>query len=188
MFFFNTKSGKLLSEYRNSRATNDDVSPTTGKYCSSHLGIPVPAKDRYLLVNAFYRNGSSVIDFSDPTDPKEVAFADLSGTNTWSAYTYPRRSGRQKTLPVYSNDGLSRNYGTGDRAALPGGRLRLHAVPGACTGGSGRLRPPEPAVAGAGDRTKVDRGDRRWSTARTYAKGRAVAKGARNRSARPYTK
>ena len=51
-----------------------------------------------------------MIDFSDPTKPKEIAFADMAGTNTWSAYTYPRRTGREDKLPVYSNDGLSRNY------------------------------------------------------------------------------
>ena len=119
MFFFETKSGRLFSEYRTERQTNDNTSPTTGKYCSSHLGIPVPARDRYLLVNAYYRGGSSVIDFSDPTDPEEIAFADLDGTNTWSAYTYPRRSGRKSTIPVYSNDGLSRNYGTAQNPNYP---------------------------------------------------------------------
>ena len=91
-------------------------SPTTGKYCSSHLGIPVPARDRYLLVNAYYRGGSSVIDFSDPTKPKEIAYAD------WTARTRGRRTptragtGAERQIPVYSNDGLSRNYGT---AAAP---------------------------------------------------------------------
>src|SRR5918998_1197829 len=119
MFFFETGSGDLLSEYRNPRPTNDNTSPTTGKYCSSHLGIPVPAKDRYLLVNAYYRGGTSVIDFSDPTRPKEIAFADLDGTNTWSAYTYPRISERKSTIPVYSNDGLSRNYGTAQNPNYP---------------------------------------------------------------------
>ena len=189
MFFFNTKSGRLLSEYRNSRGTNDDLG--AGKrltYCSSHLGIPVPAKDRYLLVNAFYRNGSSVIDFTDPTDPKEVAFADLTGTNTWSAYTYPRRSGRQKTLPVYSNDGLSRNYGVGpepDYREAAYGFMRFQARVRADLVGFDRLNPQlqEKVI-----RMKGDRHHWRWSKARTYAKGKAVAKGARNRSARPYTK
>jgi hypothetical protein len=99
MFFFETRSGDLLSEYRNPRLTNDNVSPGAGKYCSSHLGIPVPSLDRYLLVNAYYRGGSSVIDFSDPTDPKEIAFADLEGTNTWSAYTYPRRTDARTSSP-----------------------------------------------------------------------------------------
>ena len=117
MYFFDTKRGDLLSEYRNPRPTNDDLGAGERlTYCSSHLGIPVPAKDRYLLVNAFYRGGSAVIDFTDPTEPEEIAFADLEGTNTWSAYTYPRKSGRRTTIPVYSNDGLSRNYGT---AAAP---------------------------------------------------------------------
>jgi LVIVD repeat len=110
MYFFETKSGELLSEFRTERSTNDNTSPTTGKYCSSHLGIPVPSFDRYLLVNAYYRGGSSVIDFSDPTEPKEIAWADMDGTNTWSAYTYPRRTTWTRTIPVYSNDGLSRNY------------------------------------------------------------------------------
>jgi hypothetical protein len=119
MFFFATETGALLSEFRNPRITNDNTSPGRGKYCSSHLGIPVPAKDRYLLVNAYYRGGSAVIDFSDPTAPREIAFADLDGTNTWSAYTYPRDSGKTRTIPVYSNDGLSRNYGTPEAPNYP---------------------------------------------------------------------
>ena len=152
MFFFETKSGDLLSEFRNPRLTNDNTSPTTGKYCSSHLGIPVPSLDRYLLVNAYYRGGSSVIDFSDPTKPKEIAFADMDGTNTWSAYTYPRRTGREDKLPVYSNDGLSRNYAPPGPPTLPGGRVRLHALHGRHRADvAGRLRPPQPAAAGTGD-------------------------------------
>ena len=125
MFFFAAESGELLSEYRNDeRGANDDppldpVNPNRLTYCSSHLGIPVPAKDRYLLVNAFYRSGSAVIDFTDPTAPHEIAFADMSGTNTWSAYTYPRKSGHRETIPVYSNDGLSRNYGTSGAPNYP---------------------------------------------------------------------
>jgi hypothetical protein len=189
MFFFETRSGDLLSEYRVSRPTNDDTSPTTGKYCSSHLGIPVPATDRYLLVNAFYRGGSSVIDFSDPTDPKEIAFADLEGTNTWSAYTYPRRSGRQRSIPVYSNDGLSRNYGTATNPRYPEaayGFQRFEADVGRLNlVGFDRLNPQlqERVI-----RTRIGKSKWKWSEPRTYAKGKPAAKGARNRSARPYSK
>ena len=157
MFFFKTRSGDLLSEYRNPRPTNDDLG--AGRrltYCSSHLGIPVPARDRYLLVNAFYRGGSSVIDFTDPTRPREVAFGDLEGTNTWSAYTYPRKSGRRSTLPVYSNDGLSRNYAaTGqpaDYREKAYGFMRFEARRAV---EPRRLQPPEPAAAGAGHRDEV---------------------------------
>ncbi len=189
MFFFETRGGDLLSEYRVSRPTNDDTSPTTGKYCSSHLGIPVPATDRYLLVNAFYRGGSSVIDFSDPTDPKEIAFADLEGTNTWSAYTYPRRSGRQRSIPVYSNDGLSRNYGTAANPRYPEaayGFQRFEADVGRLNlVGFDRLNPQlqERVI-----RTRIGKSKWKWSKPRTHAKGRPAARGAQNRSARPYSK
>jgi hypothetical protein len=190
MFFLDTESGRLLSEYRNPRPTNDDVSPDKGKYCSSHLGIPVPAKDRYLLVNAYYRGGSSVIDFSDPRRPEEIAFADLRGTNTWSAYTYPRESGRERTIPVYSNDGLSRNYGTATAPNYPEaayGFMRFQAKIGRTDlVGFNRLNPQlqERVI-------DVDVDTRSGSTKaapRTYAKGTPAPDGAVNRSARHFTK
>jgi len=189
MFFFDARSGDLLSEYRNPRPTNDDTSPTTGKYCSSHLGIPVPAKDRYLLVNAYYRGGSAVIDFSDPTRPKEIAFADLDGTNTWSAYTYPRRSGRRASIPVYSNDGLSRNYGTAEEPRYPEaayGFQRFHADVGRTKlVGFNRLNPQlqERVIP-----TRIAGPKSPRATPRTHANGKLAPAGARNRSARPFEK
>jgi hypothetical protein len=192
MFFFETGSGDLLSEFRNKRRTNDDVSPTTGKYCSSHLGIPVPSRDRYLLVNAYYRGGSAVIDFTNPRKPKEIAFADMNGTNTWSAYTYPRESGRSSFIPVYSNDGLSRNYGTAQNPRYPEaayGFQRFEANIGRTSlVGFDRLNPQlqerviqnEAAAPTASASASLE--------PRTYAKGKLAPKGARNRSARPYTK
>jgi LVIVD repeat-containing protein len=189
MFFFETGSGELLSEYRNPRATNDDTSPTTGKYCSSHLGIPVPAKDRYLLVNAYYRGGSAVIDFSDPTAPKEIAFADLDGTNTWSAYTYPRDPGRHSSIPVYANDGLSRNYGTTENPRFPEaayGFERFHAKVGPTTlVGFNRLNPQlqERVIP-----TKIAPPRSSRGKPRTYALGTPAPEGARGPSARPFDK
>jgi hypothetical protein len=189
MFFFETTSGELLSEYRNPRPTNDNVSPTTGKYCSSHLGIPVPARDRYLLVNAYYRGGSAVIDFSDPTRPKEIAYADLDGTNTWSAYTYPRTSGRKSSIPVYSNDGLSRNYGTATNPRYPEaayGFQRFHADVGRTTlVGFDRLNPQlqERVIA-----TQIAPPKSQRDEPRTYAMGTLAPEDARNTSARPYEK
>jgi hypothetical protein len=193
MFFFDTRSGRLLSEYRNPRPTNDDTSgvDVAHEYCSSHLGIPVPAKDRYLLVNAYYRGGSSVIDFSDPTRPREIAFADKEGTNTWSAYTYPRRSGRQRGIPVYSNDGLSRFYAT-EPDGTPGypeaayGFMRFWADIGkANLVGFDRLNPQlqERVIP-----THVKPWRPHASAAKTYAKGKPAPAGAVNRSARPYEK
>jgi hypothetical protein len=189
MFFFDTKSGDLLSEFRNARPTNDSTSPTTGKYCSSHLGIPVPARDRYLLVNAYYRSGSSVIDFSDPTAPKEIAFADLEGTNTWSAYTYPRRSGRASVIPVYSNDGLSRNYGTGTQPSYPEaayGFQRFRAEVGKTElVGFDRLNPQlQERVIPTRINPRKPPGGKPWK----YDKGRPAPDGARNHSPRPFDK
>jgi hypothetical protein len=188
MFFFETNSGDLLSEFRNQRKTNDDVSPTTGKYCSSHLGIPVPSRDRYLLVNAYYRGGSAVIDFTNPTKPKEIAFGDLDGTNTWSAYTYPRQPGRQSSIPVYSNDGLSRNYGTAAAPRYPEaayGFMRFRADVGPTTlVGFDQLNPQL--------QERVIETDialpRSQAGAQTYAYGEPAPEGARNRSARPFEK
>jgi hypothetical protein len=192
MYFFETRSGKLLSEFRNPRPSNDALG--TGEqltYCSSHLGIPVPSRDRYLLVNAYYRGGSSVIDFSDPTRPKEIAFADLEGTNTWSAYTYPRRSGKQRIIPVYSNDGLSRNYAPqGQPPRYPeaayGFQAFLADVGRTNLVGFNRLNPQLQErvieLRGGGDDDDWDRGKAR------YAKGKRVGKGAVARSARHYTK
>jgi hypothetical protein len=194
MFFFHTQSGRLLDEYRTERGTNDNVSPGPGKYCSSHLGIPVPAKDRYLLVNAFYRGGSSVIDFSDPRDPEEVAFADLDGTNTWSAYTYPRRSGRKDSIPVYSNDGLSRNYGTAQNPNYPEaayGFQRFEAdIRRTELVGFDRLNPQlqERVIKTKIDRDKWDDDDDDDRARASSAFGIPAPKGAKNRSARHWTK
>ncbi len=192
MFFFETKSGDLLSEYRNPRPSNDDADPSqeAGQYCSSHLGIPVPAKDRYLLVNAYYRGGSSVIDFTNPRRPREVAYADKEGTNTWSAYTYPRKSGWQRSFPVYSNDGLSRNYNTvpGQPARYPEaayGFMRFQASVKADVVGFDRLNPQlqERVI-------KMKRSRHDWGRGkpRNYVRGKPAAKGKRYTSARPYTK
>jgi hypothetical protein len=188
MFFFDTDTGELLSEYRNPRPSNDRLAPEGGDrltYCSSHLGIPVPSRDRYLLVNAYYRGGSSVIDFSNPSAPREIAYADKRGTNTWSAYTYPRDSGAKKSIPVYSNDGLSRNYGGGRYLEEAYGFMRFRAEVGRTNlVGMDRLNPQlqERVI-----KNKAA-GKRSGGEVRTFAKGKGAPEGARNRSARPWDK
>jgi hypothetical protein len=192
MYFFDAGDGELLSEYRNPRTSNDRLAPEGGDrltYCSSHLGIPVPAKDRYLLVNAYYRGGSSVIDFTNPRAPREIAFADLRGTNTWSAYTYPRKSRREGKIPVYSNDGLSRNYALAGQPAdfreTAYGFMRFEADIGRTDlVGFDRLNPQlqERVIP-----TRITT-PKAASAPRTLTQGTPAPKGARNQSARPYTK
>lgn len=63
--------------------------------CTAHNYIPIPVKDRYLLTSAYYQAGSSVIDFTNPSDAEEIAYFDAQGdsqneerADTWSSYWY----------------------------------------------------------------------------------------------------
>jgi len=105
MFFHDAGTGTMQSEFMIDRPEEDE-------YCSAHLGIPVPAKNRYLLVNAWYLGGADVIDFTDPTDPKEIAFYDSgpsgpTGSDNWSAYWYERHPAPQgSSMTLYGSDGV----------------------------------------------------------------------------------
>jgi hypothetical protein len=71
-----------------------------GNYCSVHNGNIVPVLGRYLLVAAWYYGGTSVVDFTNPMQPTEVAYYDPDGSptsgETWSSYWYNGR--------IYAND------------------------------------------------------------------------------------
>ncbi|KOX12600.1 LVIVD repeat-containing protein [Nocardiopsis sp. NRRL B-16309] len=64
--------------------------------CVAHNGslIPVPGRDYF--VQSWYQGGVSVIDFNDPTDPKEIGYFDMDSrveegvrdNDTWSTYYY----------------------------------------------------------------------------------------------------
>lgn len=108
MFFFDADTGGLLSTFMIPR-------PEEGAYCSAHLGAVIPSPDRYLMVNAWYMGGTDVIDFTDPSNPQEVAFYDLApdgptGGDNWSAYWYvPAVSAPHPPttrIPVFGNDGV----------------------------------------------------------------------------------
>lgn len=67
------------------------------KTCSAHNGSLVPVRGRDVMVQGWYEGGVSVIDFTDPARPKEIAYftrghapyvnPDESG-GSWSAYFY----------------------------------------------------------------------------------------------------
>jgi hypothetical protein len=53
------------------------------------MGMQVIGIKRDLLVNAWYTGGADVIDFSQPTRLKEIAYYDPArNSGTWSAYPY----------------------------------------------------------------------------------------------------
>jgi hypothetical protein len=69
---------------------------TSQENCVAHNGSLVPVPGRDIFVQAWYQGGVSVVDWTDPTHPKEIAFFDrgpmdatkLVGAGSWSAYWY----------------------------------------------------------------------------------------------------
>ncbi len=67
--------------------------------CVAHNGSIIPVPGRDIFVQAWYQGGISVIDFTDPTNPFEIAYFDRGPVNEeqlvmggyWSAYWYNGR-------------------------------------------------------------------------------------------------
>jgi hypothetical protein len=106
--FFTDMEGNFLSEFH-----VGDVRPSSaaGEYCSSHMGMAVMGIQRDLLVNAWYTGGVNVIDFTQPTRLKEIAYYDpVSNSGTWSAYPYTGPMFKKGPgIPVYATDGVTNN-------------------------------------------------------------------------------
>jgi hypothetical protein len=103
--FFTDLDGNFLSEFQ----VGDFRPQPAGSYCSAHMGLAVKGVNRDLLVNAWYTGGVDVIDFSDPTDLKEIAyykFAGTFGSDNWSAYPYTGPMFEGAGIPVYASDGV----------------------------------------------------------------------------------
>lgn len=56
--------------------------------CTAHNFTVVPKTSKDVLVTAWYSAGLMAVDFSDPGDPKEMAYFLGDGTNTWDAQYY----------------------------------------------------------------------------------------------------
>jgi hypothetical protein len=97
------------------------ASPLLGRYtiprsqgsetCVSHNASVVPVAGRDVMTVAYYQGGVSVVDFTDPSAPREIAFADLvdatGAADEWSSYWYNGR--------IFSNSGLGRRGATANR-------------------------------------------------------------------------
>jgi hypothetical protein len=90
---YRVSDGQLMSQFMIPR-------PQGSLYCSVHNGNLIPVNGRYLLVAAWYAGGTSVIDFTNPTSPHEVAFNDPDNNplsaDAWSSYWYNGK--------IYTND------------------------------------------------------------------------------------
>jgi hypothetical protein len=86
--------------------------PQGSQVCVSHNGNVLPTTDgTHQQVQAFYQGGNSWFDFSDPSAPAELGFADLEdslgGADSWSSYWY--------NDVLWVNGGLNRRGATGNR-------------------------------------------------------------------------
>ncbi len=95
----------LLSRYMIPR-------PQGAEICVMHNGNVVPTDEGYYLVTAAYQGGDSVVDFTDPRNPREVAHADraddaIGQADSWSTYFYNDLA--------YTNGGLNRRGANGNR-------------------------------------------------------------------------
>lgn len=95
----------LLSRYMIPRPQGTEI-------CVSHNSNMIPTNKGYYQVQAFYQGGQSVWDFTDPTRPREIAFADPQGdaigdADSWSTFWYNDY--------IYANGGLDRRGATRNR-------------------------------------------------------------------------
>lgn len=56
--------------------------------CTMHNFNVLPTRKGDVLVSSAYAAGTTVVDFSDPSRPREIAHHDPHGANTWSSYWY----------------------------------------------------------------------------------------------------
>jgi hypothetical protein len=90
LFFFDASTGEPAGTFLHPRPQ------TSLENCTWHNYNVVPTDKRYVLVSGNYQSGISVVDFTDPANAKEIAFADpapLSDTSLvtggdWSTYWY----------------------------------------------------------------------------------------------------
>jgi len=90
-FFYDASDGSKLGQFVLPRPQ------TATENCTIHNYNVVPTDKRYVLVGGNYQAGLSVVDFTDPANAKEVAYADpapLTPTQLggdWSTYWYNGR-------------------------------------------------------------------------------------------------
>ncbi|HSK14982.1 MAG TPA: hypothetical protein VK915_02310 [Gaiellaceae bacterium] len=88
IFFYEVATGDRVGTWTLPRPQS------AAENCTIHNYNIVPTDKRYVLVHGSYQSGTSVVDFTDPSSPYEVAYTDppplvptqLGGA--WSSYWY----------------------------------------------------------------------------------------------------
>jgi hypothetical protein len=61
----------------------------TSVQCTAHDFDVIPlSSGKDILVSAWYEGGTTLVDFTDPANPKQLAYYVKSATNYWSSYWY----------------------------------------------------------------------------------------------------
>jgi hypothetical protein len=82
LWFHDRQTGALHSSYQIPRNQG-------GAYCSAHMFNNVPGKKQDVLVSSWYGGGITVVDFTNRSNPTEIAYYDAGGSSSiWSAYWY----------------------------------------------------------------------------------------------------
>lgn len=94
LFFLDAETGQTVGTFLHPRPQS------ATENCTWHNYDVVPTDKRYVLVSGNYQSGISVVDFTDPANANEVAFADpaplvhptnptaIVGGGDWSSYWY----------------------------------------------------------------------------------------------------
>ena len=97
-------AGGPLSRYMIPRPQGTEI-------CVSHNGNFIPTNKGYYLTAAYYQGGNTVVDVSDVTRPREIAYSDpsdaIGDADSWSTYWYNDY--------IYANGGLDRRGPTRNR-------------------------------------------------------------------------
>jgi hypothetical protein len=77
----------------------ENLTPAQAQHpnCTMHNFNTLPTSQGDVLVSSAYAAGTTMVDFSDASAPREVGHLDPHGANTWSAYWYNGH--------IYTNDG-----------------------------------------------------------------------------------
>ncbi len=93
LYFLDVRTGQTLGEFISPRPQ------TAQENCTWHNFNVVPTDKAYVMVSGNYQSGISVIDFTNPATPREIASADPAPLSTeslvvggdWSTYWYNGR-------------------------------------------------------------------------------------------------
>jgi hypothetical protein len=110
------------------------------KGCTIHVFWQAPDQNR--LTTAWYGRGTRVVDFSNPAQPKQLAWFIPTGGDTWSAkphngYIYSGDIVRGLDVFRYTGEGGAAWPATAGPAEAQRGRRQAASSPGTGTGGPG---------------------------------------------------